>query len=408
MNAITAETGERTALGILMAISAGHLLNDMLQSLLPAIYPMIAHEFGLSFTRIGLLTLTYQLTASILQPVVGLTTDRHPLPYSLPVGMASTLAGLVLLSVAGGYPALLAGAALMGVGSSIFHPEASRVARMASGGRHGLAQSLFQVGGNFGTSLGPLLAAFLVLPGGLASIRWAAVAAVLGNVLLTRVGAWYMARHRAPSARRARRAEVPPPSRRVAAVLGILLVLIFSKFFYMASLSSYYTFFLMEKFHIGVENAQIHLFVFLGAVAAGTIIGGPVGDRFGRRRVIWASILGVLPFTLALPHVGLWWTGVLSVPIGIILASAFPAIVVYAQELMPGRVGAVAGMMFGFAFGMGGIGAAVLGRLADLAGIEAVYRICSFLPLLGGLALFLPEMEPPKLGRPVTQKGAGA
>jgi FSR family fosmidomycin resistance protein-like MFS transporter len=389
---VSTETEKRTALGILVSVSACHLINDMLQSLLPALYPMIARDFSLDFTRIGLLTLSYQLTASVLQPVVGLVTDRKAQPFSLPVGMASTLTGLILLSLADSYAALLAGAMCMGLGSSIFHPEASRVARMASGGRHGLAQSLFQVGGNFGTALGPLLAAFLVLPGGQSSIRQASLAAVLGIMILVRIGMWYLHHQRQPAHRAAAPAAMTAEDkRRVAGVMAVLLVLIFSKYFYLASLSNYYTFYLMEKFQLGVESAQIYLFVFLGAVAAGTIIGGPVGDRIGRRRVIWGSILGVLPFTLALPYASLFWTGVLSVPIGIILASAFPAIVVYGQELVPGRVGTIAGLMFGFAFGMGGIGAAVLGRLADHYGIEWVYSACSFLPALGMLSLFLPE-----------------
>ena len=404
MGTVSAEASQqqRTVLGVLVAISFCHMLNDMLQSLLPAIYPMIARDFGLDFTRIGLLTLTYQLTASILQPLVGIYADRRPQPFSLAVGMTSTLSGLTILSLAGSYPLLLTGAALMGVGSSIFHPEASRVVRMASGGQHGLAQSLFQVGGNFGTSLGPLLAAFVVLPGGQASIRTVSLTALLGIAILARIGLWYQARRKAG----ARRGGAPAAAarldpRRTKQALGILLLLIFSKYFYLASLTSYYTFYLMKRFGVDAEGAQIHLFIFLGAVAAGTIIGGPVGDRIGRRRVIWGSILGVLPFTLILPYADLFWTGVLTVPIGIILASAFPAIVVYGQELLPGRVGAVAGLMFGFAFGMGGIGAAVLGRLADATGIEFVYRLCSVLPAIGVLTLFLPEVEPPKRGRPV-------
>ncbi len=403
MSTVSADASQqqRTVLSVLAAISFCHMLNDMLQSLLPAIYPMIAHDFGLDFTRIGLLTLTYQMTASILQPLVGIYADRRPQPFSLAAGMTSTLSGLTILSLAGSYPLLLTGAALMGVGSSIFHPEASRVARMASGGRHGMAQSLFQVGGNFGTSLGPLLAAFVVLPGGQASIRIVSLAALVGIAILARIGLWYQA-HRKASARRH---AAPAPAarldrRQTVRAMGILLILIFSKYFYLASLTSYYTFYLMKRFGLGAEGAQIHLFIFLGAVAAGTIIGGPGGDRFGRRRVIWGSILGVLPFTLILPSANLFWTGVLTVPIGVILASAFPAIVVYGQELLPGRVGAVAGLMFGFAFGMGGIGAAVLGRLADATGIEFVYRLCSMLPAIGILTVFLPEVEPPARGRP--------
>jgi len=383
----------RVTMGILASASICHMLNDMLQSLLPAIYPMLAQEFSLDFTRIGLLTLTYQITASILQPVVGAFTDKHPQPFSLPFGMGCTLTGLILLSMVDSYPMLLLGASFMGVGSSIFHPETSRVARMASGGRHGLAQSLFQVGGNFGTSLGPLLAAFIVLPGGRDSIRWASLAAVLGIALLLRIGFWYRAHHRAPGQRgsTAKQASVPPAKARLA--LGILLLLIFSKYFYLASFSSYYIFYLMQSFGVDVGQAQVYLFVFLGAVAAGTIIGGPLGDRFGRKRVIVASILGVVPFTLVLPYVGLTATVILSVPIGLILASAFPAIVVYGQELMPGKVGTIAGLMFGFAFGLGGIGAAVLGWLADQTSIGFVYHVCAFLPLLGIFALLLPKVE---------------
>lgn len=385
----------RTAFTILGAISVCHMLNDMLQSLLPAIYPMLKSDFGLDFVQVGLITLTFQLTASLLQPVVGLYTDRRPMPYSLAMGMASTLAGLLLLSVARSFSSLLLAAALVGMGSSVFHPESSRVARMASGGRHGLAQSFFQVGGNVGTAIGPLMAAFIVLPHGQRSIGGFSLIALLAILILWRIGNWY-ARH--GLARLGTRSgtgahESRLPRRKVWTALGVLLVLIFSKYFYLASLTSYYTFYLIDRFGVSVQTAQIYLFIFLGAVAAGTIIGGPVGDRFGRKLVIWCSILGVLPFTLALPHVGLAWTGVLSVAIGVILASAFSAILVYAQELVPGKVGMISGFFFGFAFGMGGIGAAVLGWLADQTSIGFVYRVCAFLPALGLLTALLPDME---------------
>jgi len=384
-----------TAFAILAAISVGHLLNDMMQSLLPAIYPMLKSNYGLDFGQIGLLTFTFQFTASLLQPLIGLYIDRRPKPYSLAVGMGFTLTGLVLLAYAHNYAVLLLAAALVGTGSSVFHPESSRVARMAAGGRHGLAQSLFQVGGNAGSAIGPLLAAFIVLRYGQSSVAWFSAAAMLGIFLLINVGHWYkghgLARIRSHAAHRAAHAALPRA--RVALVIAVLIALIFSKFFYMASMTSYYTFYLISKFHVPVQNAQLHLFVFLAAVAVGTIAGGPIGDRIGRKTVIWVSILGVLPFTLLLPYANLFWTGVLSVPIGIILASAFPAIVVYAQELMPARVGAVAGLFFGFAFGLGGIGAAVLGELADATSIAFVFQVCSFLPVIGLLAGFLPHVE---------------
>ncbi len=386
----------RTAFTILLAISSAHLLNDLIQSLVPAIYPMLKQNYALSFGQIGLITLTFQMTASLLQPVVGAYTDRHPLPYSLATGMAFTLGGLLLLSVAGSYPLLLVAAGLIGVGSSVFHPESSRVARMASGGRHGLAQSLFQVGGNFGQSLGPLLVAFLVAPNGQGSVVWFAAAPVAAILILSQVGRWYSAQVGPRSTQKQGRNQgrgVGLPRRRVATAIGILLVLIFSKYFYLASLSSYYTFYLIEHFHVSVQTAQVFLFVFLGAVAAGTVVGGPIGDRIGRKYVIWGSILGVLPFTLLLPHVNLFWTVALTVPIGLIIASAFSAILVYAQELVPGRIGTVSGLFFGFAFGMGGIGAAVLGKLADMTSIEHVYALCAWLPLIGLLTAFLPNLE---------------
>lgn len=381
---------------MLAAISFSHLLNDTVQSLVPAIYPLLKSAFALTFTQVGLMTLTLQLTASLLQPVVGLYTDRRPTPYSLVIGMGFSLVGLLLLAAAPTFPALIVAAALMGIGSSVFHPESSRVARMASGGRHGLAQSLFQVGGNLGSSFGPLLAAFLVAPHGQSSIAWCSLLALAAMVVLWRIGGWYRDQHATASptaSGHARGAAEPGMSnRRVAWSIAILGALIFSKYFYLAGLNSYYTFYLMTRFHVSVRTAQIDLFVFLASVAAGTILGGPVGDRFGRKYVIWGSILGVLPFTLVLPYASLFWTPILSVLIGLILASAFSAIVVYAQELVPGRVGMISGVFFGFAFGMAGLGAAVLGQLADRLGIESVYRLCAFLPLIGALAAFLPDV----------------
>jgi FSR family fosmidomycin resistance protein-like MFS transporter len=385
---------ETTVFGILTAISFCHLLNDMMQSLLPAIYPILKDSLHLDFGQVGLITLSYNVTASLLQPVIGLYTDRHPKPYSLAAGMTFTLIGLLLLSVAHRFELVLLSAALVGLGSAVFHPESSRIARLASGGRHGFAQSLFQVGGNAGSSLGPLLAAFIVLPRGQASISWFSVAAMIGIALLWNVGSWYKQTHPVTMRKEAARALHPSVSPRQAAfVLAILLALIFSKYVYLGSLSSYYTFYLIERFGVSVQSAQVHLFIFLGAVAAGTILGGPIGDRVGRRFVILWSILGVLPFTLALPYANLFWTEVLSVIIGVILASAFSAIVVYAQELVPGRVGMIAGLFFGLAFGIGGLGAAALGAMADRTGIEFVYAVCSFLPAIGILAVFLPNLD---------------
>jgi FSR family fosmidomycin resistance protein-like MFS transporter len=388
-------TAEGTTFAVLAALSFCHLMNDMLQSLLPAIYPLLKTNFALNFTQVGLITLTTQLTASLLQPLVGLYTDRRPMPYSLSLGMGFTFLGMLLLGVANSYFVLLAASALVGMGSSVFHPESSRIARLASGGRHGLAQSLFQVGGNAGSAIGPLLAALIVLPRGQGSMGWFSVAALLAMVVLARVGVWYKNTGMTRSRARGRGTEDSPllSRGRVAGAIGILLVLIFSKYFYLASLTSYYTFYLISRFQVSVESAQLHLFVFLGAVAVGTIAGGPIGDRFGRKYVIWASILGVLPFTLALPHASLFWTGVLTVPIGLILASAFSVIVVYAQELVPGKVGMISGLFFGFAFGMGGVGAAVLGAVADWTSITFVYQVCAFLPLLGMLTAFLPNLE---------------
>jgi MFS transporter, FSR family, fosmidomycin resistance protein len=382
----------QTVYSILGAISFSHLMNDMIQSLILAIYPMLKSNFALSFGQIGLITLTYQITASLLQPLIGIYTDKHPKPYSLPVGMGFTLAGLLLMSVAPNFGVLLIAAALVGCGSSVFHPESSRVARMASGGRHGLAQSLFQVGGNAGTSLGPLLAALIVIPHGQRSIAWFSVAALIGIVVLSQVSRWYK-QHPSTKKARAGVAHATLSRGKIAFAMSVLVLLVFSKYFYLASINSYFTFYLIDKFHLPVQAAQIHLFVFLAAVAAGTVIGGPVGDRIGRKYVIWVSILGVAPFTLLLPYANLFWTGVLTVVIGVVLASAFSAILVYAQELIPGKVGMVAGLFFGFAFGLGGVGAAVLGQLADATSIDYVYKVCSFLPLIGILTVFLPNIE---------------
>lgn len=381
----------RTSFGILGAISLSHLLNDMIQSLILALYPLLQSEFSLTFVQIGMITLTFQLASSLLQPVVGYWTDKHSMPWSLPVGMCFTLCGLVLLALAGSFGMVLLAAALVGIGSSVFHPESSRVARMASGGRHGLAQSLFQVGGNFGSSLGPLLAAVIIAPYGKGNVAWFVLAALLAIVVLLQVSRWYAAQHRMNKGQPKTIVAGPLPKNKVILAVGILLMLIFSKYFYMASISSYYTFYLMHKFGLSIQNAQIHLFIFLFAVAAGTVIGGPVGDKIGRKYVIWGSILGVAPFTLILPYATLEWTGILTMIIGFVLASAFSAILVYAQELMPGRIGMVSGLFFGFAFGMGGLGAAVLGLLADHTSIELVYKICAFLPLIGILTIFLPD-----------------
>jgi FSR family fosmidomycin resistance protein-like MFS transporter len=384
-----------TRFKVLGAISFSHFLNDMMQSLIVAIYPLLKGEFRLSFVQIGVITLTYQICASVLQPLIGIYTDKHPKPYSLSIGMGFTLIGMVALALAPNYASVLAAAALIGAGSSIFHPESSRIARLASGGRHGLAQSIFQVGGNAGSAMGPLLAAWIIVPHGQSSLAWFALAALLAIAVLARVGAWYKRQHldRAGAHKQRARALSPVSSRRVAWSIGILVVLIFSKYFYIASISSFYSFYLIEKFQLSVRSAQLYLFVFLFAMALGTLFGGPIGDRIGRKRVIWASILGVAPFSLLLPFVGLMWTGILTFIIGLILSSAFSAIVVFAQELMPGKVGAVSGLFFGFAFGIGGIGAAVLGGLADSHGIEFVYRVCAYLPLLGMVAAFLPDIE---------------
>lgn len=384
-------------LGVLFALSFSHLLNDTMQSLIPAIYPILKSELQLDFRHIGLITLTNQLTASILQPFVGLYTDKHPQPFSLAVGMGFTLVGLVLLSLAASFGLVLVAVAFVGIGSSVFHPEASRVAHLSSGGQHGFAQSIFQVGGNAGSSLGPLLAAVIVVARGQSSIMWFSLLALLGIVVLSGIGKWYrasLARHHAAKRRGAQAQHNSTLSRtRVAVSLGVLIVLVFSKYFYLASMGSYYTFFLMQKFGLSVKSAQLHLFLFLAAIAVGTFLGGPVGDRIGRKAVIWVSILGVTPFALALPYANLFWSAVLSAIIGMILASAFSAILVYSQELVPGKVGTMSGLFFGLAFGLGGIGSAVLGVIADRFGIPFVFQICSYLPLIGLLTAFLPNLE---------------
>ncbi|WP_274425732.1 MFS transporter [Chelativorans sp. YIM 93263] len=395
-------SGEITVYAVILAISFSHLINDVMQSLLAALYPMLKEEYRLDFWQIGLLTMAFQVTASLLQPLIGMYTDKRAMPYSLPVGMGSTLAGLVLLAFATQYAFLVLGATLIGFGSAVFHPESSRVARLASGGRYGLAQSLFQVGGNVGTALGPLLAAFIVVPRGQSSVAWFSFAALIGMIVLIRVSGWY-SRYRAANGHRVSTPTVSAlPRRTVAVALAVLATLTFSKHIYMASITSYYTFYVIHKFGVSVQTSQILLFVFLGGAAFGTLAGGPLGDRVGTKTVIWFSILGVLPFTLALPYADFTWTIVLSGVIGMVMASAFPAIVVYAQELVPGRVGMVAGIFFGLAFGMAGIAAAVLGVIADARGIEFVYVTCSFLPLLGLLTVLLPTMR----GHAVEQRSA--
>ncbi|UUP19841.1 MFS transporter [Nitratireductor thuwali] len=383
-------SGETTAYGIILAVSFCHLLNDVMQSLLSALYPMLKDSYGLDFWQIGLLTMAFQVTASLLQPLIGMYTDKRPMPYSLPVGMGSTLAGLLFLAYAWDYSFLLLGAMLIGFGSAVFHPESSRVARLASGGRYGLAQSLFQVGGNAGSAIGPLLAAFIVVPRGQDSVAWFSLAALVGMMVLWRVGNWY-SRYCAANGSRPGTAVPMLPRRTVVVALAVLTILTFSKHIYLASLTSYYTFYVIHKFGVSVQASQILLFVFLGGAALGTILGGPIGDRVGAKTVIWFSILGVLPFTLALPYADLTWTVVLTGVIGVVMASAFPAIVVFAQELVPGRVGMVAGIFFGLAFGMAGIAAAVLGVIADWKGIGFVFVACSFLPLLGLLTILLPD-----------------
>jgi FSR family fosmidomycin resistance protein-like MFS transporter len=388
-----AGTGRKTFFGILLALSASHMINDTLQSLLPSIYPILKKSFSLSYTQVGLITLSFQLTASVLQPLVGRYTDRNHKPYSLAFGMGITLVGLTFLSQAGSYPMILVSSVMVGMGSAIFHPEASRVAHMAAGDRHGLAQSVFQTGGNLGSSLGPLLAALIIARNGQSSLLWFTVVALAGIVLLSKVGGWYS--HHLPQFKKRATAHAANnlPRRKVILSLGVLVLLTFSKYFYLVSLSNYYTFYLIQKFNLSIQGAQYLLFVYLASIALGTILGGPIGDRFGRKYVIWVSILGVAPFSLLLPHVGLAATVVLTVVIGLILASAFSAILVYAQELVPGKVGMISGLFFGLAFGCGGIASAVLGHLADLTSIGFVFEVCGYLPLLGLVAWFLPDIE---------------
>jgi MFS transporter, FSR family, fosmidomycin resistance protein len=394
-HSVTAAPAVEPRFNVLGALSVSHFLNDMMQSLVLSIYPLLKGEFELSFAQIGVITLTYQICASLLQPLIGLYTDKHPKPYSLSIGMGFTLIGLVTMAFAPDYSTVLIAAALIGIGSAVFHPESSRIARLASGGRHGLAQSIFQVGGNTGAAVGPLLAAWIILPHGRVSMSWFGCAALIAIGILARVGSWYKNQHldRTRTAAKGSPGASPVSPRVAAWSILILVLLLFSKYFYVASISSYYSFFLIEKFHISVRSAQVHLFVFLFAMALGTLVGGPMGDRIGRKRVIWFSILGIAPFALLLPYADLMWTGVLTFIIGLILSSAFSAIVVFAQELIPGKVGAVSGLFFGFAFGIGGIGAAVLGAVADQHGIEYVYKICAYLPLLGVVAAFLPNIE---------------
>jgi FSR family fosmidomycin resistance protein-like MFS transporter len=387
---------EKTVYPILFAISFSHLLNDTIQSLIPAIYPILKNNYRLSFAQVGLITFTFQMAASLLQPFVGLYTDRKPQPYSLATGMAFTLSGLIVLSMSHNFHLVLVSVALIGIGSSIFHPESSRMAHAAAGVQPGLAQSIFQLGGNLGSSIGPLLAAWIIVPHGQMSIVWFSLIALLAIFILTKVGNWYKENVIRRRLKQKQKTIVIHPSfskRKVAFSVSILLVLIFSKYFYLSSLTSYFTFYLINKFHVGIQTSQIYLFIFLFSVAAGTLIGGPLGDRFGRKYVIWFSILGTAPFSILLPYANLFWTGVLIVPIGLILASAFSAILVYAQELIPGKIGLVSGLFFGFAFGMGGIGSALLGNLADKTSILYVFHICSFLPLIGIITGFLPNIE---------------
>lgn len=397
------QLAQQTVFSILFAISLSHFINDLLQAVIPAVYPILKDKFSLTFTEIGLITLTYQLTASILQPFIGFYTDRKPRPYSLAIAMAFTLIGLAAVSIASSFTNLLFAVSLIGIGSSIFHPEASRVAHLASGGKKGLAQSIFQLGGNAGSAVGPLLAALIVVPYGQFNIIWFCIIAVLGIGILSRIAKWYQEHLNLRALNKSTVTEEVHHAfskQKVIISLGILLILIFSKYFYMASMTSYYTFYLIDKFHLSVQESQVYLFAFLGAVAAGTLFGGPLGDRFGRKYIIWISILGVAPFTLLLPYANLFWTSILSVIIGLIISSAFSAILVYATELVPGKVGLIAGLFFGLAFGMGGLGSAILGKLADKTSIEYVFKICSFLPLIGVLTGFLPNIE----GRKKTQK----
>ena len=378
---------------ILISLGFCHLLNDLMQSLIPALYPMLKTQLHLDFAQVGLITLAFQLTASLLQPTIGIYTDRKPQPYSMAIGMGSTLIGLILLSMADDYVTVLFAAAMVGTGSAVFHPEASRVARMASGGRYGVAQALFQVGGNLGGAIGPLLAAFIVLPRGQGAIAWVSIAAMVAMAVLTRVGMWYAARLHPVHAASRPATTAPLPHARAFFFVLVLMLLVFSKNVYSSSLTSFFTFYLIERFHLSVQDAQVQLFIYMAAIAVGTLAGGAISDRIGRRPMIWISILGALPFTLALPYANLFWTAVLTIIIGVLMASAFPAILVYAHELLPGRVGLVSGVFFGFAFGLGGIGAAAMGRIADAHGIAFVYQLCSYLPAIGLVAWVLPNLE---------------
>jgi len=396
LTANTKQLAQQTVFPILFTISFAHLINDMLQSVIPSIYPLIKGEFHLTFAQVGLIAFTYQIIASILQPFVGFYTDRKPRPFSLPVGMGLTLTGLLIASMASSYYIILVAVGFIGLGSSIFHPESSRVAHLASGGRKGLAQSIFQLGGNAGSAIGPLLAAIIIAPYGQFNVIWFCIAAFVGILVLLQIGKWYRDRLAYNAKNKTTHSEYHNHKlsrKRVMFSLAVLLVLIFSKFFYLSSITSYYTFFLIHKFHLTIQHSQVYLFLFLGAVAAGTVIGGPLGDRFGRKFIIWISLLGVAPFTMLLPYVPLFWTAVLSVVIGLILSSAFSAILVYATDLVPGKVGLIAGLFFGLAFGMGGLGSAVLGKVADMTSIEYVFKICAFLPLIGIFTAFLPNIE---------------
>src|SRR5947209_12909953 len=393
---IAQKAAEGTVYSVLLTISFSHLLNDTIQSLIPSIYPLVKASFRLNFAQVGLITLVFQLAASLLQPFVGFYTDKKPQPFSLATGMGFTLIGLLCLAFSSGFAWLLISVGLIGMGSSVFHPEASKVAYMASGNRRGLAQSIFQVGGNAGSALGPLLAALIIVPYGQTNIVWFSLVALLAIIILITVGNWYKNnKHRIKGKAHAHDLEKRGNLSKATITMSIviLLVLIFSKYFYLASISSYYTFFLIDKFHISVQSSQLHLFIFLFSTAAGTLIGGPIGDKFGRKYVIWFSILGVAPFTLLLPYVSLFWTSILTIFIGFIISSAFSAILVYAQELLPGKVGTIAGLFFGFAFGMGGIGSALLGMLADHTSIGFVFKVCAFLPLIGLLTGFLPNLH---------------
>jgi len=390
--ALASDIAEKTIFSILLSISFSHLLNDTIQSIIPSIYPIVKDSFHLNFSQIGIITLVFQLTASLFQPLIGLYTDRKPQPYSLAAGMVFTLLGLIILSQARTYSLLLVAVAVIGTGSSVFHPEASKVAYMASGGRRGLAQSIFQVGGNMGSSLGPILAALIIVPFGQSSILWFSILALLAIIVLINVGSWYTQHLNMRKKVTAISKGHDLSKAKVAWAVVILLILIFSKYFYMASITSYFTFYLMDKFSVSIQTSQVYLFLFLFAIAAGTFLGGPIGDRVGRKYVIWFSILGVAPFTLLLPYANLFWTTVLSILIGVILASAFSAILVYAQELIPGKIGMISGLFFGFAFGMGGLGSALLGMLADVTSIDYVYHVCAFLPLIGVLTVFLPDI----------------